>query len=235
MNNKQLVFLITGTSRGIGQSIANYYLEKGHKVFGCSISTSSIKHPCYFHYCCDLSEQKEVLEFVRFIRKSTNKLDVLINNAAINPFILPIIMIPTDTLKKVFDVNVLAPMILCRETTKIMKKNKFGRIINIGSMATKHEVIGEGLYTSSKAALNSFTKILSKEVFQYGITANVIAPSVIKTDLSDKINQLALHDILKRNAISEYGQIEDITNIIDFIIDSNSSSVTGQLIYLGGV
>jgi 3-oxoacyl-[acyl-carrier protein] reductase len=102
-------------------------------------------------------------------------------------------------------------------------------------MATRHEVSGESLYTSSKAALNAFTKVISKEVYQFGITANVISPSVIKTDLSEKINQNALNEVLKRNAIPNYGLTVDIINVINFVLKEESNSITGQLIYLGGV
>jgi 3-oxoacyl-[acyl-carrier protein] reductase len=123
----------------------------------------------------------------------------------------------------------------CREAIKIMGRNKFGRIINLGSMATRHEVAGEALYTSTKASINAFTRVLSKEVFNLGITVNVLAPSVIETDLSKAINKGALMDVLKRNAIKQYGNLIDVSNTIDYLIREESNSVTGQLIYLGGV
>ena len=231
----KLSFVITGTSRGIGYALAKHFLECGHKVFGCSTGTAPMSHPKYTHFSLDLSNHETVMEFVKFIRKNSQFIDVLINNAAINPLIVPAVLLPTDTMHKVFNVNVITPMILCREMVKLMKKNNFGRIINIGSMATRHEVAGEAMYTASKAAMNSYTKVLSKEVYQFGITANIIAPSVVKTDLSDKINQVALNEILRRNAIQSFGNVTDVINVIDFLIDENSSTITGQLLYLGGV
>jgi 3-oxoacyl-[acyl-carrier protein] reductase len=124
---------------------------------------------------------------------------------------------------------------MCREAVKLMMKNSFGRIINLSSMAVKHEVEGESVYTSSKAAINSFSRVLAKEIYQLGITCNVIAPSAIETDLMKAVNSDALQEVLNRNVIKAKGSFEDVSNLIDFLIKKESKSITGQIIYLGGV
>jgi 3-oxoacyl-[acyl-carrier protein] reductase len=126
-------------------------------------------------------------------------------------------------------------MLCTREAIKLMLKNKFGRIINLGSMASKHEVPGESLYTSTKSAINAYSRVVAKEVAKMGITVNVIAPSAIETELSKKINRDALNEVLSRNAINELGDFTDVSNIIDSLIKPESKAITGQLIYLGGV
>ena len=170
----------------------------------------------------------------KYIRKDFKRLDILINNAAINPAILSSALLPYNTIENVFKVNVFAVMLFCREATKLMLRNKSGRIINMGSMAAKHEVAGEALYTSTKSALNAYTRVLAKEVSQMGITVNVVAPAAIKTELSAKINQVALREVLSRNAIQDFGEFADVTNIIDFLVKTESNAITGQIIYLGG-
>ena len=229
------VMFITGTSRGIGNFLANHYCSQGFFVIGCSRGPATLENNNYQHFNIDISNEEEIFNVFKFIRKELKRLDVLINNAAINPAILSAALLPYQTIQKAFNVNVFAAMNLCREAVKVMSRNKFGRIINIGSMAAKHEVPGEALYTSTKAAMNAYTKVLSKEVYGMGITANVVAPSAIKTELSEKINQEALAEVLNRNAIKEYGKFEDVANTIDFLIKRESNSITGQLIYLGGV
>jgi len=229
------VILITGTSKGIGRYLAEYYLFKNNNVIGCSRSESTIKHENYNHIIADISNEKEILNIYLFIRKNFKKLDVLINNAGINPSILSAALLPASLIKKVYEVNVFASMLFCREAVKMMALKKTGRIINIGSMATKHEVKGESLYTSTKAAMIAYSKVLAKEVYKMGITVNVVAPSVVETELSMKINQIALQEVLNRNAISHYGKMEDISNVIDLLIEEKSSAITGQLIFLGGV
>lgn len=229
------VMLITGTSRGIGYFLADYYLQKGFVVIGCSRGAGAITNEAYHHFSTDISQEAGILSIFAFIRKEFKRLDVLINNAAINPAILSAALLPYETIQKTFAVNVFAPMLFCREAVKVMSRNKFGRIINLGSMASKHEVPGEALYTSTKASLNAYTRVLAKEVYRQGITVNVVAPSAIPTELSEKINQHALQEVLSRNAIPEYGTFEDVVNVTDLLIGEASKSITGQLIFLGGV
>lgn len=235
MTEKTLIFLITGTSRGIGRFLAEYYCSHGHIVIGCSRTNSTFEHINYTHFQADVSEEKEVLEIFKYIRQEHKMLSVLINNAAINPAILMGALLPYETIQKAFKVNVFGPMLFCREGVKLMMKHKLGRIINLGSMASKHEVPGESLYTSTKSAINAYTRVIAKEVYKMGITANVIAPSAIETDLSNQINREALQEVLSRNAIGHLGEFEDVTNLIDLLIKPESKSITGQIIYLGGV
>lgn len=229
------VMLITGTSRGIGNYLAKYYIGKGFIVIGCSRNESKIKNENYIHIIADIANEEEVLNVFKIIRKNYKRLDILINNAAINPAILNVAFLPYITIQNIYAVNVFAPIMFCREAIKLMIRNNFGRIINIGSMATRHEVPGEALYTSTKASINAFTRVLSKEVASSGITVNIVAPSVIETELSNAINKDALEEVLNRNAIKKYGDFLDVSNSIDYLIREESKSVTGQIIYLGGV
>lgn len=228
------VILITGTSKGIGRYLADYYLATDHQVIGCSRGNCDISHPGYTHFQADISNKKEVLEIFKAIKKEFGRLDVLINNAAVNPMMVPATLLPYDVIEKTYRINVFATILFCQEAVKMMSRKKAGRIINMGSIATRHDVKGESLYTSTKSAVNTFTKILAKEVYSYGITVNVIAPSVVKTELSEKISDEAVQQIFSRNAIREYGKMEDISNLADFLMKEESSAHTGQIFYLGG-
>lgn len=228
------VILITGTSRGIGRYLVEHYLRQDFKVIGCSRSESDIESESYTHFEVDISVEEDIRQIFTFIRKECKKLDVLINNAAINPMIVPASFLPYDIIEKTYRVNVFATMLFCREAVKIMSRKKFGRIINMGSIATRHDVKGESLYTSTKAAVNTFTRVLAKEVYSNGITANVLAPSVVKTEMSEKIKEEAIEQIFSRNAIDQFGKMEDISNMTDFLIKEDSEAFTGQIFYLGG-
>jgi 3-oxoacyl-[acyl-carrier protein] reductase len=234
MKRDNKIFLITGTSRGIGQSMALYFLEKGHTVIGCSRTDANISNILYDHYKLDLSEEKDILDFFKKIRGKYRYVDVLVNNAAINPVISNLSFISFQSIESVFKVNVFAPMLLIRESIKLMSRRKFGRIINIGSMAVKHEVKGESLYTATKASLNSITRIIAKEVNKLGITVNLIAPSAIRTELSGQIDPEALRKVLELNAIPTFGDFNQVNSLIDFLVQEKSNGITGQLIYLGG-
>lgn len=228
------VMLITGTSRGIGKYLAEYYVKNGYRVIGGSRSAVSFDSDSYHHLIADVSNEEDVLNIFKYIRKEVKRLDVLINNAAINPAIISAALLPYETIAKVYRTNVFAPMLFCREAVKLMSRKKFGRIINMGSMAAKHEVAGEALYTSAKASLNAYSRVLAKEVYKSGITVNVVAPSAIETELSAQINQEALKEVLSRNAVAGYGEMADVSNTVNYLISKESAAITGQIIYLGG-
>lgn len=233
MNEK--IILITGVSRGIGDYLTKYYISKGMVVIGCSRSSYKYFHPNLVHVMTDVGVEKNVIDLFKMIKTRFGKLDYLINNAAINPAIISAALLKSETIISTFNTNVFSTMFTCKEAVKLMSRKKFGRIINIGSMAIKHEVEGEALYTSTKSAMLAYSRVLAKEVSKSKITVNVISPSVIKTDLSNQINPEAIAVILKRNAIHEFGKFEDVSNAIDFYISDSSESITGQHIYLGGV
>ncbi len=228
------VMLITGTSKGIGKYLAHYYLNKGYIVIGCSRSACEIENDNYIHIIADISDEVEILNIFKIIRKDYKRLDVLINNAVVNITDISVALLPYKTIEYTFKVNLFAPILLCREAVKLMSRNNFGRIVNMGSMLSKHEIPGTALYSATKSSLITFTRILSKEVYSLGITANVLSPSAIKTELSENVKQDVLMEVLNRNAIKKYGDLIDVSNSIDYLIKEESKSVTGQVIFLGG-
>jgi 3-oxoacyl-[acyl-carrier protein] reductase len=228
------VMLISGTSKGIGYKLALHYSQIGYSVIGCSRGSCDIRHCNYSHYELDISDEIQVKRLFSYIRKKYKRLDYLINNAAINSALSPVALVSYASAEETLRINFLGLFLMSRESLKIMMKNSFGRIINFGSMAVKHEERGEAIYTSSKAAVCSFTKILSKEVSSLGITCNVVSPSAIDTDLMKNINFDELKKVLSRNAFSELGSVEEVIEVIDWIISPNSGKITGQNIYLGG-
>ena len=233
MINKQ-VMLITGTRKGIGKYLAEYYTKKEYQVIGCSRGLIDFKLDNYQHFCLDVSEESSVKKMFTEIRKKYGRLDVLINNAGVNYAHSPLLLVPYKSALKTVEVNLLGTFLLSREAAKIMKKKSFGRIVNLGSMAVKHEVKGEAIYTASKAAIVSLTRVMAKEISSYGITCNTVSPAAIDTDFIKKINNNGLNEVLSRNAIPKVGSLNEVSNTIDWLINTESSAITGQSIYLGG-
>ncbi len=234
MSAKETI-LITGTRKGIGHDLAVHYANAGYTVIGCSRGESSIQLENYFHYVLDVTDEKAVKAMFSNVRKKYGKLDVLINNAAINQTLAPAILVSLTAAQNTMNTNFIGPFLMSREAVKIMMKNSFGRVINIGSMAVKHEEKGEAIYTASKAAVIAFTRVLAKEVYEYGITCNVVSPSAIQTDLLENIDKDALQNVLKRNAIPGLGTTAELIHTLNWLMDKNSHKITGQNIYLGGV
>lgn len=235
MNSTQDILLITGCTKGIGKYLTEYYLGKGKIVIGCGRSESKISHPRHFFYQVDIASEISVIEMFKEIRKKFKYLDVVINNAGINPKISLSTLLPYRVAFDIVSTNVLGTFLVSREASKLMIQNKFGRIINFSSMAVRHEVKGEAIYTASKAAICSMTRVMAKEFYQFGITCNVISPSAIDTDMLKNINPEELKKVLSLNAIQKVSPLEDVSRAIDFLIDRNNSNFTGQNLYLGGV
>ena len=228
------VMLITGTRKGIGKYLAEYYSKKLYQVIGCSRGLIDYKLDNYQHFCLDVSEESSVKKMFTEIRKKYGRLDVLINNAGVNYALSPVLLVPYESALKTVEVNLLGTFLLSREAAKIMKKKSFGRIVNLGSMAVKHEVKGEAIYTASKAAIVSLSRVIAKEINSFGITCNVVSPAAIDTDFIKNINKNALNEVLSRNAIPNVGSLKEVSNTIDWLINTESSAITGQSIYLGG-
>ena len=228
------VMIITGTSKGIGRHLAKYYCENGYEVVGVSRTKIDMSHPHYRHYAVDVGEENGVKKVLRAIRCDFGRLDVLINNAgtaAMNHSLLT----PLETFGAIYHTNAKGVFLCSREAAKLMKKNRFGRIVNFSSVAVPLKLAGEAAYASSKSAVLCLTQILAKELAEFGITVNAIGPTPIKTDLIKGVPQEKISSLIDQQAIRRFGEFHDITNVIDFYISRTSDFITGQTIYLGGV
>ena len=228
--NKRI--LITGTSRGIGKYLVNYYTSLGYSVIGCSRNEVNYTFGNYEHFICDISDEKSVKQIFRTISKAHGGIDILINNAGIasmNHSLLTEI----STVKNIFDTNLIGSFLFSREAAKLMQKNKCGRIINFSTVAVPLALEGEAIYASSKAAVISLTKTLSKELSNFGITVNAIGPTPVKTDLIKNIPTHKIDRIISQLSSKSYTSIDDILNILDFFMKKESQLVNGQIIYLG--
>lgn len=226
--------IVTGSRKGIGKYMAEYYLGKGFQVIGCSRGESDFEHQNYEYQQLDVSDEKAVKQFVAGIAKRYGKIDYLINNAGIasmnHSFLTPL-----SVVEKIFKTNVFGTFLFTREVGKIMSKKKFGRIINLTTFAVPFKLEGEAVYAASKAAVTVMGEALAREYADYGITINTVAPPAVQTDLIKNVPKEKLDNLLKRQAIHRYGHAKDVCNTIDFFLRDESDLVTGQTVYLGGI
>src|SRR5688572_1910014 len=228
------VVLITGARKGIGRALAEHYLDHGYSVVGCSRKDSDLRHDRYHHYCLSVADEASVKNTFADIANRSGRLDVLINNAGIASM-NHVLLTSAEKAREILDTNFIGTFLMCREAARLMKKNQFGRIVNLASVATPLKLEGEAVYAASKAAVISFTQVIAKELATFGITVNAIGPTPIDTDLIKSVPKEKLDHLIGLQAIKRRGTFGDVTNLIDFLIRPESDFITGQVIFLGGV
>ncbi len=233
-NSSGNVMLITGSSRGIGRYLVDHYIARNYRVIGCSRSMSDYTHPNYEHFCLDVVDEPAVTAMFKQIAQRHGRLDIAINNAGAASM-NHILLTPLSTLRKLLDVNVVGTFLFTREAAKLMKKNRFGRIVNFASVATPLKLEGEAVYGAAKAAIVNFTQVTAKELAPLGITVNAIGPTPIETDLIRSVPKDKIEKLVRMQAIQRMGEFRDVSNVIDFFIRPESDFISGQVIYLGGV
>ena len=226
--------VITGTRKGIGKSLAEHYLAAGWQVAGCSRGESSISHDNYRHFSLDVSDELAVVAMARAVKSEFGGVDALINNAGIASM-NHAILTPADTVNSVLATNVTGTFLFCREMAKLMRRKKSGRIVNFTTVAHPLNLEGEAIYAASKAAVESLTRILSREFAELSITVNALGPTPIDTDLIRGVPEGKMDALIQRQAIRRLGEVRDVINAVDFYLRPESDFITGQVIYLGGV
>ncbi len=232
--NTARVLVVTGTSRGIGLGLAQHYLAKGDLVCGCSRAPSTLSHAGYSHFSLDVASETDVVAMVRAVVQQHGRIDGLINNAGIASMNHALLS-PASVAQSIFATNFHGTFLFCREVAKAMVRKKFGRIVNFATVATPLRLEGESLYAASKAAVESFTQVLARELGPTGVTVNAVGPTPVPTDLIKNVPKTKMDALLARQAIRRFGSIEDVINVLDFFLSPGSDFVTGQVVYLGGV
>ena len=229
-----MIVVITGSSKGIGRYLSEYYLDKGFIVIGCSRKEADLKSERYHHYQVDVSDEKSVTFFSTAVYKQFGKIDVLINNAgaaSMNHFMFT----PASTAKRLMELNYLGTYHCVRAFVNLLKKSEAPRIVNFTTVAAPLSLTGEIAYVASKSAVEAFTKVLAKEISQFKITVNAIGPTPMDTDLIARVPKEKIDGLISRQAINRKGKFSDVSNVIDFFISPASDFITGQIVYLGGI
>jgi len=227
------VVLITGTRKGIGRHLAEHFVRQGAFVEGCSRAATDRELERYTHHCVDVANEAQVREMVSSIRKRHGRLDILINNAGVASM-NHVLLTPATAVDRLLATNFRGAFLMSREAAKLMRRRQYGRIVNMSSIAVPMRLEGEAVYAASKSAIETFTRILARELGGLGITCNAVGPTPIETDLIRGVPREKIESIVERLAIKRLGRFEDVANVIDFFVRPESDYITGQVIYLGG-
>ena len=230
---EQKIVVITGSSRGIGFGIAKYFISNGYIVAGCGRSPSNFVNKNYFYSKVDVTDENQIRSWIKSIQKKYNRIDVLICNAGLVKSALLMSVTSTEILSSFMETHIKGTFITCREVSKVMIRQKYGRIITISSLATPLLLEGTSAYSASKAAVEDMTKVFAKELAPMGITCNVIRPGLIETDTTKTFSSEWKKMLIEKHTIKTVSKIDELCYIIDFFIGSKSNCITGQVINMG--
>jgi len=181
----------------------------------------------------DLNIPSEPEQVCQRIFDTCGKLDILVNCAAIN-MEAPALGIENEAWDKVIDTNFSGAFRLCRAAAKFMLLNRWGRIINVSSIASSFGGRGQINYAASKSGLETMTRVLALEAGRKGVLANCVAPGVIETKMSERIRQDHVESLLNTIAVRRFGQPEEIAEVVAFLASDASTYITGQVIRVDG-
>jgi 3-oxoacyl-[acyl-carrier protein] reductase len=231
-NLKNKTAVITGASRGIGKCIASAFKDAGITVMGVSRDTSQIQQGIR-GYSCDISDGESVNNMIEEVWKTMGRIDILVNNAGVTKDTL-LARMTEEQWDDVMNVNLKGAFNCTRHIIKPMLRQKFGRIINIGSVVGIMGNPGQANYVASKAGLMGLTKTSARELAKRNITVNCIAPGYIQTDMTDILSEKVKSQMKNSIPMGRFGTPEDVASLALFLASNESGYITGQTITVDG-
>ena len=230
--------LITGGSRGIGAECVRRFCAEGNIVSFIYNSSDEqagaiSKETGALAIKADVADSTALRLAVGVAAKKMGGIDVLVNNAGVS-LIKLFTDVTDDELERVFSVNLVGATVAAREASRVMLKEHFGRIINIGSVWGRTGASCEAVYSASKAGLEGLTKALAKELGPSGITVNCIEPGVIDTEMNSELGGETLEELRNETPLCRIGKAGDVADAVLWLASQKAGFVTGQIIGVDG-
>ncbi len=241
---KDKVAIVTGGSRGIGRAICLKLASQGATVVACARDVAKLADlaeeaakrelPGVIDpQSLDVADRAAIEPFVDATTERHGRVDILVNNAGITRDGLCMNM-DDDEFDDVITTNLRAAFWMCRSVSRVMIRQRYGRIINIASVSGVMGTAGQTNYAASKAGLIGLTKSLAKEVGRRKVTCNVVAPGFVTTDMTAKLPDKVKDSVKTLVPLARFGQPEEIAGAVAFLAGDEASYITGQVILVDG-
>lgn len=239
------IALVTGASRGIGEAIAKLLAQQGayvivssRKIDGCQEVADAIVAAGgkATAMACHIGEMEQIKATVEAIRSQFGKLDILVNNAATNPYFGNVLDTDLDAFQKTVDVNIRGYFFMSVEAGKLMRENGGGAILNVASVNGLVPGLMQGIYSITKAAVINMTKVFAKECAQFGIRCNALLPGLTDTKFASALvkNDSILKPALQRIPLARPADPSEMAGTVLYLVSDASSYTTGTAINVDG-
>jgi 3-oxoacyl-[acyl-carrier protein] reductase len=225
------MIVVTGASRGLGRAICERLDELDIPICGLARNTAGLP---FNSYACDVSSFEEVKSVSKLLKKQKTTITGLINAAGIASMNLALTT-PESVTRKIIETNLLGTIFCCQLLSPLLIRNQGGTIINFSTIAVPIGLKGESVYVASKAGVEGFSKSFAREMSDFNINVNCIAPGPIDTDLIKSVSKKLIDNVIQKQVIPKKFNTGDICNLVEMLIDDKSKSLSGQVFYVGGI
>ena len=225
------MIIVTGASRGLGQAIAERLMESGEEVVGLARNKSGTDIQMI---SCDVSDYSSVKNASKEVKKMKKPVKAFINAAGVASMNMAV---TTDqsTVQKLIQTNLVGTIYCCQLFSPIMLRQKKGSFINFSTIAVALALKGESVYAASKAGVESFSRTFAREMADFNVRVNCIAPGPIRTDLLRGITDLQIEKITSQQVIQKQFQKSDVCDLVELLLEEKATSLSGPVLNVGGV
>jgi 3-oxoacyl-[acyl-carrier protein] reductase len=225
------VIIVTGASRGLGQAITERLVENGEVVLGLARNTDGMNIDAIE---CDVSDYASVKNASKEVKRMKKSVKAFVNAAGVASMNMAV---TTDesTVQKLIQTNLVGTIHCCQLFAPIMLRQKQGSFINFSTIAVALALKGESVYAASKAGVESFSRTFAREMADFNVRVNCIAPGPIRTDLLRGITDTQIEKITSQQVIPKQFQKSDVCDLVELLLDEKAASLSGQVLNIGGV
>jgi len=224
------MIVVTGASKGLGRAICERLLEKGFEVFGIARNIEGLPFPSM---ACDVSSYEQVRAVSQKLKKDGVRITGLINAAGIASMNLAVTT-PASVAVNIINVNLLGTIYCCQNFAPLMLRNKAGSIVNFSTIAVALGLKGESIYAASKAGVEGFTRSFAREMADFNVKVNCIAPGPIDTNLLKGITSAQIQNIVSQQIIPKQFTPSAVSDLVEMLLDERSGALSGQVLRVGG-
>lgn len=224
------MIIVTGASKGLGRAICERFIKKKISVLGIARHVEDVP---FTSISCDVSLYESVKAVARQLKRDGARIDGLVNAAGIASMNLAVTT-PPSVAQKIINTNLLGTIYCCQLFAPLMLRGKQGSIINFSTIAVALSLKGESIYAASKAGVEAFTRSFAREMADFNIQVNCIAPGPIDTSLLNGITSEQINKIVSQQIIPKQFKPDSVADLVELLIDIRSNSLSGQVLHVGG-